>query len=278
MKEEATVIASPDEIISAPLADIDPFVHQSREEFDDATLRDLAESIKQHGQLQPGLAWLDAGRNRLVLICGERRYRAIKIAGLPTMLLKVVRGNLTPGQMLALNLAENIQRASLGVIERAKAFRRLMQLENLTASGVAVRMAVSNATVSRDLSLLDLPESLQARIASGVLPSTVAAYIARIDDDATRRSLADDFSDGILDRAGLAARVNAVLKPKEGGSRRLSVKQKQSGLSLSVTGNADKWTYDNLMAVLNRIGKEAKSLREAGRFDHAALAAVLKAS
>jgi ParB family chromosome partitioning protein len=278
--DEAALTASPDEILHVPLDQIDPCVHQSREHFDEAEEIGLAESLKADGQLAAGLAQYDAGRGRYVLIIGERRLRALRRAELPTMALKVLRGNLTPGQMLAMNLAENIQRASLNPVERARAFRRLMQLESLTATEVAARMGVSNATVSNSLDLLDLSESLQARVAKGQLPATVAAHIARVDDDATRRELADQYGSGILDRAGVAARVKGLLdpKPRGGGPPRLSVRQKHAGLSLSVTGTAEKWTYDNLAAMLARIGKEARTLKDAGNFDAATLAAVLKAS
>ena len=142
------------ETISVPLQDIDLFVNQSRESFDPIGLQGLADNLRSQGQLQPGVAWLDPGRNRLVLICGERRYRALKLAKLPAMRLTVLRGHLTPGQMLQMNLAENIQRASLNPIERAKGFRRLMQLEDLNACEIATRMNVSNSTVSNSLSLL----------------------------------------------------------------------------------------------------------------------------
>src|SRR5947208_1607335 len=104
---------SPDEILNAPLEDFDLFVNQSREDFDGAELQSLADNIRRNGQIQPGLAWMDSGRNRLVLICGERRYRALKLTGLPTMAVKVIRGHLTQGQMLQYNLAENIIRSSL---------------------------------------------------------------------------------------------------------------------------------------------------------------------
>ena len=168
-----------EEILDVPLQDIDFFVNQAREGIDEAELRQLADNIKTNGQLQPGVAWYDAGRGRFILLCGERRFRALKtIAGMTTMCVKVLRGTMTPGQMLQINLAENLQRASLDPIERGKAFRRLMQLENLTASEVAARMSVSNAMVSRDLSLLDLPDFLQHKIASGELPSSVGAHIA----------------------------------------------------------------------------------------------------
>jgi ParB family chromosome partitioning protein len=275
------MVTTEDEIRDVPLEDIDLFVNQSREDFGEAELRQLADNIKTNGQLQSGVAWLDPGRGRLVLICGERRYRALKIAGLPTMSLKVIRGNLTPGQMLQINLAENIQRSSLNVIERAKAFRRLMQLEDLNASEVASRMNVSNATVSRDLSLLDLPETLQARVASGELPASVASHIARVGDEEVRRSLADQYGGGRLNREGIAAAVNTVLNPdqKDGKPPRPRLSVTLGGLSISVTARqADKLSFDSLLAALGRVCREAKSLKECGKTDVAELVSVLKAS
>ena len=94
------------EVIDVPVEEIIPFVNQSREIFDEAELLNLSENIKTNGQLQAGIAWFDAGRGKHVLICGERRWRAIMLAGLPTMAVKVIKGNLTPGQMLAINLRD----------------------------------------------------------------------------------------------------------------------------------------------------------------------------
>jgi ParB family chromosome partitioning protein len=269
-----------DEIQNVPLDEFDLFVNQAREAFDEAELIGLAENIKATGQLQPGLAWFDEGRGRYVLICGERRHRALKRAGMPTMEVKVLRGTLTQGQMLEINLAENIQRSSLNGIEQGKGFRRLMQLEELTASEVASRMGVSNATVSNALSLLDLPESLQAKVASKELPVSVGAYLARVEDDAARRALADQYGNGTLNRDGVAAEVRRLLKPKAkpiSSPSRLAVKL--GGLSVCVTaGRAGKLSVDSLLAVFGRICKEAKTLKDAGKSDLSALTEVLKAS
>jgi ParB family chromosome partitioning protein len=281
MPEIAGRDVPPAEVLHVPLEDFDLFVNQSREYFDPAGLQALADNILVNTQLQPGVAVLDTGRNRLVLVCGERRYRALKLAGLPTMAVTVLHGPMTQGQMLALNLAENLQRASLNPIERAKGFQRLMQLEDLTASAVAERMNVSNATVSNALALLDLSESLQARVAAGAIPASVGVHIARVADDDTRRALADQYADGTLNREGVA-REGRLLKSggkgKKGGGKPSRLSLTLSGLSVSVSGKPEKWTLDNLLAVVGRIGKEARSLRDQGKTDVAELAAVLKAS
>jgi ParB family transcriptional regulator, chromosome partitioning protein len=266
-----------DDIIDVPLEDIDLFVNQSREDFDEAGLRQLADDIKQNGLLQPGVCWLDPGRMRLVMICGERRYRALKMAGIATMAVRVIKGTLSPAQMLQINLAENIQRASLNPIERGKAFRRLMQLEDLNASELSSRMNVTVSMVSRDLSLLDLPEILQEKIADGELPASVGSHIARIEDDETRRAFAERYQSGELTRDGVAREVGKLSRPK-GGARPQRLAVKLAGLSVSVVGKPDKLTIDTLLGVFGRICKEAKALKDGGATDVNALAQVLKAS
>jgi len=180
--------------------------------------------------------------------------------------------------MLQMNLAENIQRSSLNPIERGKAFRRLMQLEGLNASEVALRMNVSNATVSRDLSLLDLPEALQVKVATGELPASVGSHIARLSDDDTRRALAEKYGAGMLNREAVAAQVNDLLKSGRPPAKTSRLAVKLGGLSISVCGQADKLTVDTLVTVLGRLSKEANSLKAAGKTDVTALAQVLKAS
>jgi ParB-like chromosome segregation protein Spo0J len=179
--------------------------------------------------------------------------------------------------MLALNLAENIQRASINAIERARAFKRLMQLEDLTATEVAVRMSLSNATVSNTLALLDLPESLQARVAAGDLPATVAVHIARVGDDATRRALADQYDAGSLNRSGVAAEVNRLLKPgrkKAAKPSRLACRVDGVGISLTAKTPLQ---WDSLLYAITRLHNEAERLREENK-PVTDLARVLRAS
>lgn len=266
------------EIIAAPLELIDPFVNQSREHFDESDLKALSENIKANGLLQHGVAWYDSGRGRYLLLCGERRFRASKLAGLPTMAVKVLRGNLTQGQMLAINLSENIQRCSLNAIERGKAFRRLMQLESLTATEVAARMSVSNATVSNALCLLDLPAPMQAKVASGELPASVAASLARLCDDETRRAIADQYGCGVLNRDGVAAEVNRILKEKKPTRPKLSRHCfKVGGVAITVTAGKKPLSLDALLPAIKKLVEAAEGLNQSNG-TVAALVASLKAS
>jgi ParB family chromosome partitioning protein len=266
------------EVIEVPLEEIDRFVHQSREVFDDEVDGRLADDIKQNGMHQPVVCWLDPHRKRLVLICGERRLRASKRAGKSTISVRVIRGDMSLGQMIQMNLAENIQRASLNPIERGKAFRRLMQLEELNASEVATRMNVTVSMVSRDLSLLDRPEALQSKVAAGELPASVGAHISRIEDEETRRAFAERYRSGELTRDGVAREIKALSRPKGGAAKPQRLAVKFAGLSISVAGKPDKLTIDTLLGVFTRICKEAKTLKDGGKTDVNALAEALRAS
>jgi ParB family transcriptional regulator, chromosome partitioning protein len=253
-----------DPILNLALDDIDLFVHQSRTQIDEKELASLSENIRTHGLLQPGVAWFDPGRNRYILICGERRYRALKRIGATSMAVKVIEGGLTQARMLEINISENLQRSSLNPIERGKAFLRLKQLENITGSMVAERLKVSDAMVSRDISLLDLSASLQERVINGALPASVAALIVRLDSDDARRELADKYGAGELTRDGVGSAVKERLGGKRPASRPQRLACKHEGVSISVTAGKPL-TLETVLAVLDHMKKQAKTLIEASQ-------------
>jgi hypothetical protein len=117
---------------------------------------------------------------------------------------------------------------------------------------------------------------LQRKVASGELPATVGSAFARIEDDKTRRDLADQYACGVLNRAGVVAAVNDVLKKGKSKPARMAVKL--GGLSVSVCGQPKKLSYDTLIGVLERICREAQALKSKGRSDLTELVQVLKAS
>jgi ParB family transcriptional regulator, chromosome partitioning protein len=246
-----------------------PFVNQSRETFDEGEISNLAKDIQARGLLQPGVAWFDPGRGKYVLICGERRWRAIKKAGQPTMTVKVIKGNLTQGQMLAINLSENLQRANLNTVERAKSFRRLAQLEGITSKQVAERMHVSDATVSRDLAILDLPEDLLSHIVTGRLSSSTAYELTRIDEPQAQRELAQAVLTSRMNRDQVAAAVRnrdgQEKKTRSNGDRR-SFKLK-GGVSVTVVKSGQALTEADLTSAIERLRRvlqELKTLDKAG--------------
>lgn len=142
------------------------------------SLVDLADSIKQHGILEPlVVAKTPAGYQ---LIAGERRWRAAKIAGLTQV--PVIIKETTPRGMLEMAIVENVQRIDLNPLERAKAFQRLIEEFSLSTSEIARRIGKSQAYVSNSLRLLTLPDALKDGLLSGLITEGHARALAAVED------------------------------------------------------------------------------------------------
>lgn len=150
------------------LVDIDkilPNPSQPRHEMNDEALQELADSIREHGVLQPLIVTQVQGQDTYVLIAGERRLRAAKLAGL-NLIPAVVR-QASDQERLELALIENIQRADLSPLETAEAFRQLNESFNLSHEEIAQRVGKNRVTVTNTLRLLKLPEAAQTALSAG---------------------------------------------------------------------------------------------------------------
>jgi len=136
---------------------------QPREGFDEGSLERLANSIRHSGVLQPVVVRRAEGGYELVL--GERRWRAARRAGL-TKIPVLVR-DVTDGELLEYALIENVQREDLNPIERAKAFKQLMDKFGLKQDEITERLGIERSVVSNTVRLLELPEEVQEEIARG---------------------------------------------------------------------------------------------------------------
>ncbi|MBV8607212.1 MAG: ParB/RepB/Spo0J family partition protein, partial [Singulisphaera sp.] len=152
-----------------PLAKIGPDPDQPREEFDEGSLQRLADSLRERGQLQPIRVQWDEGRDRYIIVCGERRWRAAVMAGLPTMSCIIMEGVIEPSELLALQLIENCVREDLKPIEQAKAFRALMDRNGWSTRDLAAKLAIVQPQIVRTLALLDLPGPIQEKVEQGSL-------------------------------------------------------------------------------------------------------------
>ena len=195
--------------VEIPVEKIQPDPTQPREEFESESLQRLADSMKTKGQLQPIRVRWDDGRGVYVIIMGERRWRAAVIAGLSMMTCVLQEGVLNPGEQLAIQLVENALREDLRPIEQAKAYRRLMETHGWSGNRLAKELAVDQAAVSRALSLLDLPDVLQAKIEAGVLPSRTAYEIGKLADASEQIALAERVAVGEITRDQVQATVKA---------------------------------------------------------------------
>lgn len=139
--------------------------YQPRKIFDDASLAELSESIKEHGVLQPII--VRSVGTRYEIVVGERRYRASELAG-KKEIPAVVR-NLTDEQSMEMAILENLQREDLTPIEVAEAYQRLMENLQLTQEQVAFRLGKSRPHIANHIRLLSLPESVLQDITQGAL-------------------------------------------------------------------------------------------------------------
>lgn len=138
--------------------------YQPRTEWDDQQLQELAESIRTHGLIQPLIVSLGRQPETFVLIAGERRLRAARLAGLSTV--PVVVKDVAPQALLELALVENLVRADLSPLEEAQAYRQLIEEFGLTQAAVAERVGRSRVSVTNTLRLLNAPDEIQAALVS----------------------------------------------------------------------------------------------------------------
>lgn len=144
---------------------IEPNPYQPRKEFSDEKLAELADSIKTHGIIQPLLVREFQGKYQL--IAGERRLRAAKLVGLPTV--PIVVRDLSEQSMMEIALVENLQREDLNPIEEAIAYQRLMDEFQITQEEVAKKVGKSRPAIANTLRLLNLPQEVQNDLANGTL-------------------------------------------------------------------------------------------------------------
>src|SRR6202165_191658 len=149
-----------------PVGDIRPNPWQPRTHFDEQDLEELAQSIREHGVLQPVLVSQQPDGS-FQLITGERRWRAVQLAGMPTVPAMVKEA--TPQASLEMALVENIQRRDLNPLEEAHAFRQLIEEHGLTQERLAQRIGKSRVAVTNTLRLLHLPDAVRQALANGVV-------------------------------------------------------------------------------------------------------------
>ena len=150
--------------VAVKIADIEPNRDQPRKEFDSAALAELADSIAQHGVLQPLLLrpMLSGGYR---IVAGERRWRAARMAGL-TEVPAVIR-EMTDSEEMLFALIENLQREDLTPLEEARGYRTLIEAQDLTQEEVSQAVGKSRPSVTNALRLLNLPEDIQEMLERG---------------------------------------------------------------------------------------------------------------
>jgi ParB family chromosome partitioning protein len=170
------------EIVHLAVDQIDPNPFQPRRQFDPASIASLADSLRQHGMIQPIL--VRAAGLRYQLIAGERRLRASIEAQLHEIPARVM--NLDDQRVFELAMVENLQRDDLNAIEKASAFRDYLSRYSLTQDELAARLSLDRSTISNLIRLLELPEEILDSVRSDRISQGHARALLGIADEANR--------------------------------------------------------------------------------------------
>jgi len=167
-------------VLEAPVAQVIANPRQPRTQMNQEELQGLADSIREHGILQPLVVSYDSGSDRYILIAGERRLRAARLAGLETV--PVILRQTSEQQRLELALIENVQRADLTPLETAEAYHHLIEEFGLTHEEVAQRVGKSREAVTNTHRLMRLPDEVKQGLAEGLISEGHARALLGLDD------------------------------------------------------------------------------------------------
>lgn len=188
---------------------VEPNREQPRKNFDEDSLLELAESIKQFGLLQPIL--VQDRDSYYEIIAGERRWRAAKMAGLKEV--PVIIRNLTEQEIVEISLIENIQREDLNPIEEALAYKKLLTEFNLKQDEVAERVSKSRTAVTNSMRLLKLSDEVQQMIIDDMISTGHARALISIDDAEQQYIIAQKIFDEKLSVRDVEKLMKDLNKP-----------------------------------------------------------------
>ena len=190
---------------------IEPNEGQPRKSFDEETLKELADSMKEYGILQPLLVKRKGGNFQI--IAGERRWRAAKMAGLKEV--PVIVREYNKQQSVEIALIENVQRADLNPIEEALAYQQLMQEFGLKQEEIALRVSKNRATITNSIRLLKLAEPVQQLLISGEISSGHARALLGLEDKEQQIALASQIIEKGLNVRQVEKLVKMMTKPQK---------------------------------------------------------------
>jgi ParB family chromosome partitioning protein len=241
-----------------------PDPDQPRKSFPEESLRQLAESLKTVGQLQPIRVRWNSDHQKWIIISGERRYRAAVMAELKTVACLFIDRPLTESEIRQESLIENLLREDLRPIEAAQGYKQLMEMNGWTIQQVAEALNITKGTVSKALSLLKLPDDIQAQVDEGKIAPSAAYEVSRLDSEEAQRELATRIVTEGLRRDEAGDAVGRTTRPKTKASEPKPTTTKVlhvTGAKLSITWQKktvrDKDIIDALEEALSQVKGEA---------------------
>ena len=212
-EDAAPSFESDTRIETLPLREIEPDPGQPRKTFDDETLAELSASIAEHGLLQP-IAVRPRASGGYLIVAGERRWRASRMAGLTEV--PVIVKDVTDEQAAALALIENLQREDLDPIEVAEGCRQLIDKYGLTQESAAKKLGKSRSAVTNSLRLLALPEDVRRMVSGGKLSFGHAKVLLGLpNEDLMRQAAAEVAAQNLNVRQTEALCKKLAKPPKE---------------------------------------------------------------
>jgi ParB family chromosome partitioning protein len=176
-----------DKVVEIPLAQLRANPYQPRKTFNEESIKELADSIKEHGVIQPII--VRSVVKGYEIIAGERRFRASQLSGMPT--IPAVVRKFTDQQVMEIALIENIQREDLNAIELAVAYQSLADQFDLTQEELSMKVGKSRSHVANFMRLLQLPEEIKQYVSRGTLSMGHARAIVGVKNDKLKKQLAE---------------------------------------------------------------------------------------
>jgi ParB family chromosome partitioning protein len=192
---------------------------QVRSNFEPEKHAKLMQSLTDSGQIMPILTYFDSERSRHILIDGERRFRAAKELRLETLEAVVFAIRPTQGQVALVQLVIDEQREALDPIDKALGYTNALETNGMNATQLAAHIGVSHTTVTRTVSLLELPNDMKADIRSGKLSARIARELVRLEKEELIRSAWEQVKAHGLNAEKTERLVSNLLKPKKKSGR-----------------------------------------------------------
>lgn len=205
------IIEKGESAVEIPIGEIDRNEEQPRKNFDEKALSELATSIKNCGVIQPII--LVKKNNRYMIIAGERRWRAARMAGLKT--IPAVIRNYTPQEISEIAIIENLQREDLNPIESAMAIQDLKEKFNMTQEEVADKIGKSRSAVTNTLRLLTLPSELIELVRNNKLSAGHARTLLTVEDKEIQLKIAKEIYEKKLSVREVENLIKELNKPKK---------------------------------------------------------------
>ena len=249
--------------------EIEPNADQPRKHFDDEKLAQLAESIKQHGVVQPLIVQREGSTYKIV--AGERRWRASRLAGLQTV--PAIIRDFTNKQVMEVALIENLQREDLNPIEEAEAFEKLLKDYGMTQEEISAVVGRSRPAIANSVRLLTLQDKIKSMIIGGEISSGHARALIAIEDKSVQLNVAEKIAKknlNVRETELLVKKITSkrIVKSKEPDAEYMAIEERLReilGTKVKITHNKkngkiliEYYSEDELDRILNLMERAAK--------------------